>query len=77
MSNPVSMVMEYLKLGPLDAYLLQNHANVKQADLVEASTCLATALWHMVSGNHFLKFIVIPIITNSIGLTFTSYHLFP
>ncbi|KAF4530900.1 hypothetical protein B566_EDAN017815, partial [Ephemera danica] len=47
LSSPVAMVTEYLKLGPLDAYLAQNHGLIKQADLVEASTCLATALWHM------------------------------
>jgi len=42
------MVTEFLKLGPLDQYLKRNKAIMKPEDLVEASTDLATALWHMV-----------------------------
>jgi hypothetical protein len=42
------MVTEFLKLGPLDQYLLRNKAIMKPEDLVESSTALATALWHMV-----------------------------
>jgi Janus kinase 2 len=60
LSSPVSMVTEYLKLGPLDTYLSQNHGLIKQADLVEASTCLATALWHMVCLlMHYVQFFYI------------------
>ncbi|XP_046399545.1 tyrosine-protein kinase JAK2 [Ischnura elegans] len=47
LSNPVTMVMEYLKLGPLDSYLKENKHRMKTVDLVEASAYLATALWDL------------------------------
>ncbi|XP_071446998.1 tyrosine-protein kinase hopscotch [Hetaerina americana] len=47
LSNPVTMVMEYLKLGPLDNYLRENKTQMKPVDLVEASTYLASGLWHL------------------------------
>lgn len=47
--NPVAMVMEYLPLGPLDVYLKDNRARIKEVTLVEASTYLANALYYLVS----------------------------
>ncbi|XP_046997738.1 tyrosine-protein kinase hopscotch [Schistocerca americana] len=47
MSSPLAMVMEYLPAGPLDAYLREHKADMKQVDLVEAGSYLATALWYL------------------------------
>ncbi|XP_069675687.1 tyrosine-protein kinase hopscotch [Periplaneta americana] len=47
LSSPLAMVMEYLSLGPLDAYLRQHKQSLKQVDLVEAGAFLAKALWHL------------------------------
>lgn len=47
--SPVTMVMDYIKLGPLDEYLQRNKTLVKPADFIEASSSLASALWHLVS----------------------------
>ncbi|KAG7169408.1 Tyrosine-protein kinase hopscotch-like [Homarus americanus] len=45
--SPLSLVMEYLPMGPLDKYL-QTHKNVmKEVELVEAATYLARALWYL------------------------------
>ncbi|KAF7995940.1 hypothetical protein HCN44_007047 [Aphidius gifuensis] len=47
-SPAVGMVMELVKLGPLDVYLRNNSPQtIKTVDMVEASACLATALWHL------------------------------
>lgn len=43
--------MEYFKLGPLDHYLQVNKNIVKEVDLIEAASNLASALWHLVSLN--------------------------
>lgn len=44
----ISMVSEFLKLGPLDVYLREHKALVKEADLIEAAFHLTSALWHLV-----------------------------
>lgn len=45
----VGMLMELVKLGPLDAYLRDTSPQtIKTVDMVEATACLATALWHLV-----------------------------
>lgn len=41
--------MEYFSLGSLDEYLRNNKKIVKVVDLMEASSNLASALWHLVS----------------------------
>lgn len=43
------MLLELVTLGPLDRYLWENSLTVKTVDLVEATACLATALWHLVN----------------------------
>lgn len=43
------MILEYVKLGPLDQYLRTNKKKIKEVDLIEASSNLASALWHLVS----------------------------
>lgn len=50
LSNPVSMVMEYLPLGQLDLYLAEpaNRVQIKEVTLVEAATSLANALYYLV-----------------------------
>lgn len=48
LASPVSMVTEYFVLGRLDDYLNQNAIDIKEVDLVEAATYLATAVWHLV-----------------------------
>lgn len=45
--SPLALVMEYLPLGPLDKYLMQHQATLKEVDLVEAATHLARALWYL------------------------------
>ncbi|RZF41575.1 hypothetical protein LSTR_LSTR000289 [Laodelphax striatellus] len=50
MYSPVSMVTEYFPLGTLDQYLRKNIDALQVVDLVEASTCLATAVWHLKEG---------------------------
>ncbi|KAF2897768.1 hypothetical protein ILUMI_08399 [Ignelater luminosus] len=47
LSSPVSMVLEYMCLGPLDQYLRNNKAILKPEDLIEAASNLAAALWHL------------------------------
>lgn len=48
-TNSISLVMEYFPLGPLDQYLRDKKGIIKTVDLIEASSNLATALWHLVS----------------------------
>lgn len=48
MDPTIGMLLELVKLGPLDQYLRESGQIVKVVDLVEATTCLATALWHLV-----------------------------
>lgn len=43
------MLLELVTLGPLDKYLWENSLIIKTVDLVEATACLATALWHLVN----------------------------
>lgn len=47
LKNPITLVMEYVKLGPLDEYLRANRSLLKTVDLVEAASYLASALWHL------------------------------
>ncbi|KAL0279111.1 UNVERIFIED_CONTAM: hypothetical protein PYX00_000731 [Menopon gallinae] len=47
LKGPVSMVTEYLNAGPFDVYLRENKSQMKRVDLVEAGSCLASALWHL------------------------------
>lgn len=49
LANPLTLVMEYLALGPLDEYLQANKDDIQEVDLVEAATYLAKALWYLVS----------------------------
>lgn len=53
LTSPVAMMMEYLSIGPLDAYLKEHASDMKQVDLVEAGSYLANALWHLVSPSPF------------------------
>ncbi|KAJ8678849.1 hypothetical protein QAD02_014636 [Eretmocerus hayati] len=43
----VGMLLELVKLGPLDAYLRENLQTIETVDMVEAAACLATAVWHL------------------------------
>lgn len=49
LSSQFSMIMEYVKLGPLDEYLRKNKGSMKPVELIEACSNLASALWHLVS----------------------------
>ncbi|XP_050456065.1 tyrosine-protein kinase hopscotch [Cataglyphis hispanica] len=49
----VGMLFELVKLGPLDEYLRSNSQVISGHDMVEASTSLATALWHL-EENHIV-----------------------
>lgn len=43
------MLLELVRLGPLDAYLRSTSPQtIKTVDMVEAAACLANALWHLV-----------------------------
>ncbi|KMQ94378.1 tyrosine-protein kinase hopscotch [Lasius niger] len=42
----IGMLLELVKLGPLDLYL-RNSSTIKIVDMVEATACLTTALWHL------------------------------
>lgn len=46
-NNPLTLIMEYFSLGPLDVYLRENGNCVQPVDLVEAATSLARALWYL------------------------------
>lgn len=50
-NSPVSLVMEDIPFGPLDAYLRENRQVMKTIDLVEACANLASALWHLEERN--------------------------
>lgn len=45
--NPVSMICEALPYGALDMYLLNNVKSMQEVDLVQAATCLSSALWYL------------------------------
>lgn len=51
LANPISMVMEFLPLGQLDFYLNnpENRLKIEDINLLEASTCLANALYYLVN----------------------------
>lgn len=48
LANPLSMVTEYLPLGPLHRYLRNHRDSLQEVDLVEAATYLGKALWYLV-----------------------------
>lgn len=67
----VGMLLELVKLGPLDVYLRENSPQtVKTVDMVEAAACLATALWHLVT--YQMCYIYIFPITDAYYATFSS-----
>ncbi|XP_025075484.1 tyrosine-protein kinase hopscotch [Pogonomyrmex barbatus] len=43
----IGMLLELVNLGPLDKYLYSRSKFVLTVDMVEATVCLATALWHL------------------------------
>ncbi|GJQ70199.1 putative Band 4.1 homologues [Trypoxylus dichotomus] len=47
LSAQMSVLSEYVKFGPLDEYLRKNKHKMKEVDLIEASSNLASALWHL------------------------------
>lgn len=51
LSSQLSMILEHVKLGPLDQYLREHKNDIKPVDLIEAASNLATALWHLVNNS--------------------------
>ncbi|XP_070150583.1 tyrosine-protein kinase hopscotch [Polyergus mexicanus] len=49
----IGMLLELVKLGPLDEYLRNNSQIITGHDMVEAAAGLATALWHL-EENHIV-----------------------
>lgn len=49
--NQISMISEYIKLGSLDVYLKKHKTVLKDVDLIQAASNLASALWYLVSNN--------------------------
>ncbi|XP_020283323.1 tyrosine-protein kinase JAK2 [Pseudomyrmex gracilis] len=47
MAPSIGMVLELSTLGPLDKYLSSNSQIIQIADLLDATSCLATAVWHL------------------------------
>ncbi|KAK9719328.1 Protein tyrosine and serine/threonine kinase [Popillia japonica] len=47
LSAQISMIAEYVRFGPLDEYLRKSKHKMKEVDLIEASSNLASALWHL------------------------------
>ncbi|XP_033329190.1 tyrosine-protein kinase hopscotch isoform X1 [Megalopta genalis] len=44
----IGMILELVQQGPLDEYLRSSSSQtIKTVDMVEATACLATALWHL------------------------------
>ncbi|XP_017885743.1 tyrosine-protein kinase hopscotch [Ceratina calcarata] len=43
----IGMLLELVRKGPLDEYLRSCPQSIKTVDMVEATACLATALWHL------------------------------
>lgn len=68
LKGPVSMVTEYLYLGPFDAYLRENKLRMKEVDLVEAGTYLASALWHLVRDT--IAFLTLLQVVNNYGINY-------
>jgi len=54
----IGMLLELVNLGPLDKYLCSNSKSVLTVDMVEATVCLATALWHLVNFSKYLCYIL-------------------
>ena len=50
-SEPPLLITEYFPLGPLSAYLREYKSSLQPVDLLEASTCLARALFYMEDNN--------------------------
>ncbi|XP_017778377.1 PREDICTED: tyrosine-protein kinase hopscotch [Nicrophorus vespilloides] len=47
LTSQLSVILEFVRLGPLDQYLRDNINIIKAVDLVEAVSNLASALWHL------------------------------
>ena len=45
--SPLSLIMEYLPLGPLDEFIKQRRPDLKPVDLIECTTYFARALWYL------------------------------
>lgn len=53
LTSQLMLVTEYMRCGPLDQYLRNNKDCIKSVDLIEATTNLASALYHLVSLIYF------------------------
>ncbi len=47
--NPLALVLDWMPLGPLDAYLKENVLHVEVTELIEAASHIAKAVWFLVS----------------------------
>lgn len=47
--NPLALVLDWMTLGPLDAYLRENLLHVEVAELIEAASHIAKAVWFLVN----------------------------
>jgi hypothetical protein len=47
LNSPLSIVLEYFPIGPLDLFLKKNEPKLKTVDLIESVSCLARALWFL------------------------------
>jgi hypothetical protein len=55
LDSPLSLIVEYLPLGPLDKYLQDHSEDLEVIDLVEAATNLAKALFYLVRCHDFVS----------------------
>lgn len=51
LDTPLSLVMEYLPLGPLDEFIILNKSELKPVDLIESTTYFSRALWYLEEKN--------------------------
>ncbi|XP_054160186.1 tyrosine-protein kinase JAK2-like [Oppia nitens] len=49
--SPLAILLEYIPIGPLDAFLMANKQNLKLVDLVESISYLSRALWYLFENN--------------------------
>ena len=49
--SPLSILLEYLPIGPLDAFLMTNKTTLKRVDLIESISYLSRALWYLYDNN--------------------------
>jgi hypothetical protein len=47
LNSPLSIVLEYFPIGPLDLFLKKNQPKLKTVDLIESVSYLARALWFL------------------------------